>query len=172
MLIYIEYNKMLAGKSTCVRIFPNFILTLKEHAIVIEYDEKQHKSNKKDCESRRINRIQTALKHPNAVIDFNPDAYTNKQGEKIGSCFHFDRHLGCNVVNPKMQDEWDRRLEFLLETIKKDKEHPRDVRERITIHLFFDRYHETRKRKHNKAGAIAASEGTQGQSRKALSWTD
>ena len=54
---------------------------------------------------------------PIIFIRFNPDAYTNKKGEMINSCWSFDKNGLC-IIKKTKKNEWENRLFTLNEQVQ------------------------------------------------------
>ena len=103
----------------CSKRRPDILLDLGEYVIIIEIDENQHKLNGySSCDNKRIMEISQDLNHrPLVIIRFNPDAYYNNEGIRVDSCFTTTKSKGLCIINKVMQNEWDKRLQSLKNTL-------------------------------------------------------
>ena len=96
---------------------PDILLRLKNQIIIVEVDENQHQSYDCSCENKRIMEISQDLKFKNTVfIRFNPDAYYDKDDNKITTCWTPNKK-GILVVEPKKKEDWQNRLDSLKKQI-------------------------------------------------------
>jgi len=100
---------------------PDVLIDCLTHSIVIECDEEQHKLYK--CEERRTNELYLDLGDiPLIMIRFNPDRYVNENEEKVEGCFKPLINIE-DIHKKKFYDinkkEWKRRIDILVEEIKK-----------------------------------------------------
>ena len=103
--ISFTFNKTLRA---CSKRRPDIFVECYTHAIIIECDEYQHRNY--SCENKRVMEIfQDLGSRPLIVLQFNPDSYINKNGERIQGCFK--RAQKGNLVLLKL--EWNRRLKSL-----------------------------------------------------------
>jgi ferredoxin-like protein FixX len=123
----------------CSKRRPDMFKDLLTHVIVFEIDENQHKSYDYSCDNRRMMELSKDIAHrPLVLIRFNPDSYTDKNGNKIKSTFTVNK-LGVCVVNKKMEKNLIERLDTAVNTIKYHMEHVPE--KTITpVELFFDGY--------------------------------
>jgi len=100
---------------------PDVLIDCLTHSIVIECDEEQHKNYK--CEERRTNELYLDLgDRPLIIIRFNPDRYINYNEEKVEGCFK--PLINIEDIHKKKfydinQTEWKRRIDILVNEIKK-----------------------------------------------------
>jgi hypothetical protein len=86
--------------------------------IIIEVDENKHQEYDCSCENKRLMELSLDLGHrPIVFIRFNPDAYTNQNGEKIKSCWKLNK-LGVMRIAPRKEKEWEERISILKEQIQ------------------------------------------------------
>jgi hypothetical protein len=116
---------------------PDLFLKLNSHMIVVEIDEEKHDNY--SCENRRIMEISQDVHHrPIIFIRFNPDKYTDKDGNKIGSCWKLNK-LGVMQIMKTKEKEWQNRLETLKKEIETCIELNKDYVKMIEIkHLFYE----------------------------------
>lgn len=105
-------------KDTCHRRKPDIFLECLTHTIIIEIDEDQHRTYGQDthCEIVRINELFTGFAdRPMILIRFNPDAYYDKNGKKVISCFK--NHKTSDMPIIENESVWMERLNVLKKTI-------------------------------------------------------
>ena len=86
------------------------------HVIIVEIDENKHDRYDCECENKRMMVISKDLEHrPVVFIRFNPDGYIDYNNFKIQTPWITNK-LGFLVI--KNTEEWNSRIETLLETIK------------------------------------------------------
>jgi hypothetical protein len=113
------FDKTIDGGCSLRR--PDVFIECLTHCIVIECDENQHKSYK--CEERRTNELYSDLgDRPLIMIRFNPDSYVNENEEKVEGCFK--PLINIEDIHKKKfydinKDEWKRRIDILVEELKK-----------------------------------------------------
>jgi hypothetical protein len=120
----------------CSRYRPDIFMDCLTHSIIVEIDENQHDTYDCTCENKRMMTLFNDLgSRPLVMIRFNPDDYTNTQGNKIKSCFTYKNKVGL----PKIENEklWNNRLGVLRNRIDA---HISTVPEQeLTIeHLYYD----------------------------------
>lgn len=72
----------------CSQRRPDLFLDCGTHSLIIEIDEDQHSEYK--CEDKRVMQIFTDLgSRPLVVLRFNPDKYTNAEGQRVPGLFSF-----------------------------------------------------------------------------------
>ena len=132
---YVEsYDKKIQGG--CSNKRPDIFMDLFTHSIIIEVDEDQHFDY--SCENKRMMMLfEDLASRPIVFIRFNPDKYTDKNGNNINSCFKYHKTLGVPMIDNEFI--WNKRLETLKITIEK---HINNIPEKeITIEqLFYDNY--------------------------------
>jgi hypothetical protein len=102
---------------------PDLILDMGSHIIIIEVDEDKHHGY--SCENRRIMELSQDVGYrPIIFIRFNPDKYTNQNGNKIPSCWMINKLTGVIYIPQTRRDEWDRRIHHLMERIRFWMENP------------------------------------------------
>ena len=90
---------------------PDLLLDLGSHIIIVEIDENKHTNYDCSCENKRLMELSQDLQHrPIVFIRFNPDDYTNQEGEKIKSCWKLNK-LGAIQVMKTKQTEWEERTQ-------------------------------------------------------------
>ena len=91
-------NSMLQN---CSKKRPDIYFELDKHCLIVEIDEKQHKTYDDKCECARINEIVNGIGgKPVIIIRYNPDTIKNKG----------------KVINFKQEDK----IKTLIDTIKKE----------------------------------------------------
>jgi hypothetical protein len=99
----------------CSKKRPDILIDIGTHCVIVEIDENEHINY--NCESKRMMEISQDLGHPNIVfIRFNPDSYTDTDGNKIKSCWKVNKQGICVVNN---DTKWNERLD----TLRKQVEH-------------------------------------------------
>lgn len=97
---------------------PDLKLDLGYQVIIVEIDENQHQDYDCSCENKRLMLLSQDVGHrPLIFIRFNPDAYVNKDGECVKSCWGINK-LGVCVVKKPKQAEWESRLKSLHSQIE------------------------------------------------------
>ena len=92
-------------------------------AILVEVDENSHAtyvcSEEREREARVVNHLVTGRKNAPVeavLVRFNPDAYTDCAGKRVGSCFGRSKKAMLTTITNER--EWKRRTRELVETIK------------------------------------------------------
>lgn len=107
----LTFDKEIGG---CSKRRPDCYIDKFTHIIIIECDENQHKDT--SCENKRTMEIfEDFGSRPIVFIRFNPDSYTNKDGNKILSSFKYHKVLEVPVIRNKK--EWNIRLNSLKNSI-------------------------------------------------------
>ncbi len=120
----------------CSRRRPDLLLDMGSHIIIIEVDENQHNDYDCSCENKRLMEISQDVGHrPIVFIRFNPDEYIDDKGNKIKSCWKYNK-TGVMRVDPKMENEWNSRIKCLLEQIKYWVENPTEKTVEV-VQLFY-----------------------------------
>ena len=102
----------------CSKRRPDMLLDMGLHIIIIEVDENRHNNYECICENKRLMELSKDLYHrPIVFIRFNPDAYINKDGIKVSSCWKVNKN-GLMSIIKKKQKEWDERIESLKNQIQ------------------------------------------------------
>ncbi len=116
---------------------PDLLLDLGSHIIIIEVDENAHSDYDCSCENKRLMLLSQDVGHRSIVfIRFNPDSYIDKDGNKIKSCWKINKTTGLLTIDPKKINEWEARINILIEQIKYWVENPSDKMIEI-IQLFY-----------------------------------
>lgn len=103
----------------CSKKRPDMLLDMGSHAIIVEVDENQHVNYDCSCENKRLMELSQDVDHrPIVFIRFNPDKYFDKDGNRVDSCWEATTKQGILRVAPKKQQEWEHRLECLVEQIQ------------------------------------------------------
>jgi hypothetical protein len=103
----------------CSRRRPDLMCDLGYQVIIVEVDENQHTDYDCSCENKRIMQLSQDIGHrPIIFIRFNPDTYINSNGDKITSCWGITPKTGILKIKNNKNDEWDKRLTVLKETIE------------------------------------------------------
>lgn len=114
---------------------PDLIADFGTHVIIVEIDETMHQGY--SCENKRMMELSQDIGHrPVVFIRFNPDSYIDQHGEKVKSCFSTNKH-GITVVSKAQQNQWNTRIQTLLEQIKHWSETPAEKTIQM-VHLYFD----------------------------------
>jgi hypothetical protein len=97
---------------------PDLLLDMGSHIVIVEIDENKHTDYDCSCEHKRLMQMSQDLQHrPIVFIRFNPDDYTNQDGELIKSCWRLNK-LGVMLIVKNKQKEWEERIETLKQQIK------------------------------------------------------
>ena len=108
-------NRVIDG---CSRRRPDLMLDLGSHIVIAEIDENKHDPYDCSCENKRLMQISQDLQHrPIVFIRFNPDAYTNKDGIVVKSCWRMNK-LGVVQIMKTKEKEWEERIEILKQQIQ------------------------------------------------------
>ena len=113
---------------------PDLLIEFDDRVIIVEIDEDQHSriySYDKDTEDRRNNCFIESIKKPIFMIRLNPDNYRSN-GELVRGSFTYNSNKRLVAI----EEEFIRRYEILLETVKKCESCPLNVFQ--TIKLFFN----------------------------------
>lgn len=119
----------------CSKRRPDVLIDLGYQVLITEIDENKHEDYNTTCEHRRIMEISQDLGHrPVVFIRFNPDDYIDKSGNKVKSCWKYDKKGFCKIEHKK---DWDFRLNTLKTII--DYYMTNIISKTVEIsHLFFD----------------------------------
>ncbi len=110
------FDKLIEGGKSYRR--PDILIDKENYYIIIEIDEHQHNKYEKDNEKKRIKDIAEDLNNKNIIfIRFNPDSYIDKNNNKIENCWKINKS-NAPVLKDKKIEEWNKRLNLLLERIK------------------------------------------------------
>lgn len=102
----------------CSRRRPDLLLDMGSHIIIVEVDENKHTDYDCSCENKRLMELSQDLQHrPIVFIRFNPDDYTNENGELIKSCWKLNK-LGVMTITKTKQKEWEERISILRQQIQ------------------------------------------------------
>lgn len=102
----------------CSKRRPDCLLDLGDQVIICEIDENQHIIYDCSCENKRVMELSQDVNHrPIIFIRFNPDSYTNLNGENIKSCWEITKRGICKIKKSKDQ-EWKSRLDALSEQLQ------------------------------------------------------
>ena len=105
-------------KDGCWRRRPDLLLDMGSHIIIVEVDEHKHAEYDCSCEHKRLMELSQDVGHrPIIFIRFNPDAYTNQEGELIKSCWKLN-HFGVMQIAKKKEKEWNERIQTLTQQIQ------------------------------------------------------
>ena len=122
----------------CSKRRPDLFLDLGNQIIIIEIDENQHMDYDCSCENKRLMEISKDVDHrPIVFIRFNPDAYNDKEGNKVTSCWSYNNHMGLVTIKKSKEKEWNFRLDCLKQQIDYWIENKTEKTIEI-IQLFFD----------------------------------
>jgi hypothetical protein len=130
----IVFDKIVNGG--CSKRRPDAYIDKFTHVVIVECDEEQHRDYDTTCENKRVMELfQDFGNRPIVFIRFNPDNYTDKNDQKIKSCFIYHKRfdVAC-TINMK---EWKRRTTVLKQCLQK---HLTTIPEKeVTAeHLFFN----------------------------------
>ncbi len=96
---------------------PDLYLDLDDMKITIECQESHHKNDNCLCINRRIMELSLDVGHkPMLSLYFNPDKYTDKDGNKIPSCWGVTPKTGILIIVDK--EMWKERLKILGDTVE------------------------------------------------------
>jgi len=102
----------------CSKRRPDLLLDMGSHIIIVEIDENAHINYDFSCENKRL--MELSQDHgfrPIVFIRFNPDDYIDKEGNKIKTCWKTNQHTGLLELNKKKINEWEERINLLIEKI-------------------------------------------------------
>ena len=118
----------------CSKKRPDIRFDFGSFVLIVEVDEHRHQGY--SCENKRIMTIMQDIGlRPMVIIRFNPDAYVNENGNKVTSCWGFNK-LGKSRVKPSKQIEWTDRLNTLNEQIENCISNG-PTKDLTVIHLFY-----------------------------------
>ena len=110
----------------CSKRRPDLLLDLGSHIIIVEIDENKHTEYECSCENKRIMEISQDVYHrPIVFIRFNPDKYIDENGKTISSCWRLNGK-GIICITKTKIDEWNHRINCLIEQIKYWIDNPSD----------------------------------------------
>jgi hypothetical protein len=88
----------------CSKRRPDLMLDCLTHSIVVEIDEDQHTDYK--CEEKRMMQIFTDLgDRPLVILRFNPDKYSDAQGQRVPALFSFGSDNLIVIDDPEQLDQ-------------------------------------------------------------------
>jgi hypothetical protein len=104
----------------CSKRRPDLFLECGTHSLVVEIDEDQHSDYK--CENKRMMQIFIDLgSRPLVVLRFNPDKYTNAEGQNMGGLFSFGSDNLIVVEDPRQLDQrvytLSQRIRYYVENV-------------------------------------------------------
>jgi len=103
-----KFDKTLGG---CSNRRPDIFGELETHVIIIETDENSHSRYDTSCENKRLCELYEDIAYRNMyVFRFNPDSYTDSDGDKIKSPWSLSK---TGVLSIKDKKEWNDRLQQL-----------------------------------------------------------
>ena len=103
---------------------PDLLLDVGSHVLIIEIDEDSHESYDCLCENKRLMQLSvdvSRIQYPEIIhrdivlIRFNPDKYTDADGQVHKSCFYRNKR---GVVVLAKTSEWERRIAELIKTVQ------------------------------------------------------
>jgi hypothetical protein len=101
----------------CSKHRPDFYNDCGDKIIIVEIDENQHTHYDTTCEIARLNNlVQDVYFRPVIIIRFNPDGYTNENGEKIKSPWIRGKD-GIIRITKETDKDWNERLKQLKQEI-------------------------------------------------------
>jgi hypothetical protein len=99
---WIHDKKIIDG---CSKRRPDLLCDFGSHIIIIEIDETKHNGYECSCENKRLMELSQDLDHrPIVMIRFNPDGYTDKDGNKILSCWKINKLGIMSIKKKKMKN--------------------------------------------------------------------
>lgn len=102
----------------CSKRRPDLLLDLGTQIIIVEVDENKHNDYDCSCEHKRLMELSQDVGHrPIIFIRFNPDDYTDINGNKIKSCWKQNK-LGIMCIAKNKQTEWEERYNILNQQIQ------------------------------------------------------
>jgi hypothetical protein len=120
----------------CSKRRPDLLLDMGSHVIIVEIDENKHDTYDCSCENKRLMELSQDLQHrPIVFIRFNPDGYTDDEGNEIKSCWKTNKSGITQIAKEKIQ-EWNDRINALKEQIRYWTTHKSDKTIEI-IELFY-----------------------------------
>lgn len=120
----------------CSRRRPDLLLDLGSHIVIVEIDENKHTNYDCSCENKRLMELSKDLHYrPIVFIRFNPDDYTNLEGEKIRTCWKLNKFGVLHVIQNK-RTEWEERIDALKRQIQYWIDNPTEKMVEI-IELFY-----------------------------------
>lgn len=101
----------------CSRRRPDGLLDFISFSIIIEIDENRHSYYGEICENKRMMEIFADLgSRPLCIIRFNPDTYTDNEGNPHKSLFKKNKE---NKIVISCEKEFNKRVEILIDAIDK-----------------------------------------------------
>lgn len=95
---------------------PDILIYANTHYIIIEIDENRHTKYKYNSESPRMMEISKDLGNANIVfIRFNPDSYTDDNGNYVKSCWYVNSKGICEIND---NNKWNERLVSLKNCVE------------------------------------------------------
>lgn len=131
------HDRVVAGGESKRR--PDLYVDLSDRVVVVEVDENMHREYECSCENKRLMEISLDVNHrPLVFVRFNPDQYYTRDGTSVPSCWGTDKN-GMPVIKRCKRDEWNERLNVLVETLRywTNPEHVTDRTIQI-VHLYYD----------------------------------
>lgn len=126
----------------CSRRRPDVLADLGSCVLIVEVDENEHSSYDCTCENKRLMQLfMDAGSRPLIMIRFNPDAYVQRSGTEVKSCWGVTKAQELCIVKPSKKVEWSCRLAALKNAVDLQLELIKDVeqlREISVVHLFYD----------------------------------
>ena len=133
--LQIAFDRRIDGGCSLRR--PDVFIDALTHGIILEFDENGHNTDEYcSCESKRLMQLfQDLGSRPLVCIRINPDAYTDKDGKRVQSCFKRHKTLGVPMIRSKA--DWAARLAVVTQRIA---HHIGNVpsQEVVQEHLYFD----------------------------------
>ncbi len=129
-------------ESGCSRRRPDIFVDMGYGVLVLEVDEFKHVNYDCTCENKRLMQLfLDAGSRPIMMVRFNPDAYTQADGQHVTSCWGVSKDKGLAHVKRTKKAEWASRLEALRGAVALHLEAAKDIeslREVTVTHLFYD----------------------------------
>lgn len=120
----------------CSKRRPDLLLDMGSHIIIVEIDENKHTDYDCSCENKRLMELSQDLQHrPIIFIRFNPDDYTDQDGNNVKSCWKLNK-LGVMQITKTKQVEWNQRLAVLEQQIQYWVDNPTEKTVEI-VELFY-----------------------------------
>ena len=102
----------------CSRRRPDLLLDMGSHILIVEIDENKHTEYDCSCEHKRLMELSRDLHHrPIVFFRFNPDAYTDVEGNAVKSCWKLNKQ-GVLTIPKTKHTEWAQRLDTLERQIQ------------------------------------------------------
>lgn len=98
-LKFLESCDKIIDYGLCGKERPDFLFDCKDHYVVLECDENQHKERLCECEFSRMINVSQSLGMHTIFIRYNPDEFINKNGKLINPSLTIRKELLIKMMN-------------------------------------------------------------------------